>query len=101
MTSEEFEEFTLIVGRMKYILSWVEEYKNNGCFANSSQSVNGLDCRNCPLHSYKPEWANLPEHHNMCMHLDSICTDSSCRGLYEKAFSIYAKYALEEALDDI
>ena len=96
MTFEEFKEFTQRVDKMKDILSWVKT-NGNGTFLVNEHG--GLDCMDCPINRFKPEWI-VPTHHYMCAHLGTRCTEK-----YENAFNIWdkenAKFALEEALDDI
>ena len=97
MTPEEFEEFTQRVDKMKDILSWVKT-SQLGTFLGNDHG--GLGCMDCPLHRYNPKWANLPEYRSMC-NSDYHSKSDSCTKRYENVFNIWAKYALEEALDDI
>ena len=103
MTSEEFEEFTQRIEKMRNILSWVKTYDNIGkkYDYNFADAIDGgLECENCPLDRYKPKWANLPKGTDLCRYGGSQCTNK-----YKKVISIWdkenAKYALEEALDDV
>ena len=96
MTSEEFEEFTQRIEKMRKILSWAETHDNRG-----KNAVGMLNCTTCPLNHYNPEWANLPEIEDLC----SYNMNDSCIRTYKGVIDIWDKEnavrALEEVLNDI
>ena len=83
MTLEEFEEFTRIVENMKEILGWAKTNSNGAFLANEH---GGLECADCPLYGYYPEWANLSEGNNLCLR-----EMGSCIKRYENTFEIWYK----------